>query len=79
MSTHWVCIGKEETNADKLRSVLAQLGFKLRVDKYVSEGIPFDKHLYWPEKHPLTNEFFLEREDEGHVLKVCFHHNVFML
>lgn len=50
-------LGKEEDEADKLRSILAQLEYKYRVDMYVSEGVPFDQHLYWPEKHPQTGEF----------------------
>ena len=63
-------VGKEEEEADKLRSILAQLEYKYRVDSYVNEGVPFNQHLYWPEKHPKTGEYFCEREDEGHVLKV---------
>lgn len=45
-------IGKEEHEADKLQSILAQLEYKHWVDKYVQKGVPFNKHLYCPEKHP---------------------------
>ena len=27
--------------------------------------------MYVPEKHPITKQAFHEREDEGHVFKVC--------
>ena len=36
----------------------------------VSEGVPFRSYLYVPEVHDITGDFFLEREDEGHVFKV---------
>jgi len=38
---------------------------------WVSKGVPFNKHLYVPEIHPITGMEFCEREDEGHVFKVC--------
>ncbi len=55
-----------------MRSVLAQLDFKYRIDKWVKEGVPFNKHLYVPEEHPITGFGFCEREDEGHVMKVSY-------
>ena len=54
-----------------LRSILAQLEFCYIVRQYDEKGIPFRTHLYVPEVHPDTKEVFMEREDEGHVLKVC--------
>ena len=62
--------GKTETQADMLRSILAQLEFTFEVNAWVKKGVPFNTHLYIPEVHPLTQQGFCEREDEGHVLKV---------
>ena len=53
-----------------LRSILAQLEFSHIVKEYDESGIPFRSYLHVPEIHPDTNNVFLEREDEGHVLKV---------
>ena len=53
-----------------LRSILAQLEFTYTVHQYDEDGIPFRTHLYVPEVHPDTGELFMEREDEGHILKV---------
>lgn len=53
-----------------LRSVLAQREFTYVVRQYDERGIPFRTHLHVPETHPDTGTVFLEREDEGHVLKV---------
>ena len=53
-----------------LRSILAQLEFTHLVKQYDESGVPFRTHLHVPEVHPDTNTVFLEREDEGHVLKV---------
>ena len=38
-----------------------------------SKGIPFRQHMYVPEIHPHTQQTFQEREDEPHILKVCYH------
>jgi hypothetical protein len=64
------CAGKTEDRVDMLRSILAQMEFCYRVCKWDSEGVPFRTHLYVPEVHAITKEYFLEREDEGHVFKV---------
>ena len=53
-----------------LRSILAQLEFTYIVRQYDDSGVPFRTHLYVPEVHPDSGTIFLEREDEGHVLKV---------
>jgi hypothetical protein len=64
--------GKEETQVEMFRSVLAQLEFTYIVQKYDASGVPFTTHLHVPEVHPLTGSIFYEREDEGHVLKrIC--------
>ncbi len=63
-------LGKEEDDADKLRSILAQLEYTYDVKQWVSKGVPFDTNLYVPEIHPVTEVGFCEREDEGHILKV---------
>ncbi len=63
--------GKSETPGDKLRSVISQFEFTHQVRKYHNEGgVPFCSYLYVPEKHPITERSFHEREDEGHVFKV---------
>lgn len=69
-------IGKSETQADKLRSILAQIEYAYQIDYWESEGVPFRTHLHVPEDHPLTGHMFCEREDEGHVLKVAEEHKV---
>lgn len=64
-------IGKTETQTDKLKSILSQLHYKYLVEQYEAKGISFCSHLYVPEVHPITEMEFHEREDEGHVFKVC--------
>ena len=65
-----MCAGKEETEEDKMRSILAQLDYRYQVNHWKEQGIPFNTHLYVPEVHPDTGVPFCEREDEGHVFKV---------
>ena len=67
-------IEKEETQTDMLRSILAQLEFAHIIHEYDNHGVEFRSHLHVSEVHPLTGETFLEREDEGHVLKVYLDH-----
>ena len=62
--------GNKETELDMLRSILAQLEFTHIVRQYDDNGVPFRTYLYVPEVHPDSGTIFLEREDEGHVLKV---------
>ena len=62
--------GKEETRADKLRSIVAQMEYSYQIHKWVEKGVPFSTNLYVPETHPLTLAQFHEREDERHVFKV---------
>ena len=71
MTIGFVIVGKTETETEVLRSILAQLEFAWLVGDYEDRlGIPFRRHLYVPEKHPITKDPFCEREDEAHVLKV---------
>ena len=63
-------LGKTEDLTDKLRSILAQMEYTYRVRYWDSLGVPFRSHFYVPEKHPITDDVFHEREDDGHVLKV---------
>ena len=62
--------GTKEAEVDMLRSILAQLEFTHIVRQYDNSGALFRTHLYVPELHPDSGTVFLEREDEGHVLKV---------
>ncbi len=55
-------LGKED-DADKLRSILAQLEYTHEVQQWVCKGVPFDTHLYVPEIHPMTKVGFCEREE----------------
>ena len=64
-------IGKTETRVEKLQSILVQLEYAHQIHRFSSNGIPFNKHLYVPEIHPITKVEFCEREDEAHVFKVC--------
>jgi len=72
-------LGKDETKVEKLRSVLAQLEYKYKINDWHSKGIPFKDHLYVPEVHPLTGKGFCEREDEGHVFKVLLFYQIQLL
>ena len=54
---------------DKLRSILAQLDYSYEIKRWDQEGVNFSQHIYVPEVHPMTGQFFLEREDEAHVFK----------
>ena len=38
--------------------------------------VSFRTYLHVPELHPETGMTFMEREDEGHVLKVYIHTNI---
>lgn len=49
--------------------------FTYVVRQYDDRGIPFRTHLHVPETHPDTGTVFMEREDEGHVLKVVMQAN----
>ena len=64
--------GKDEGITEQMRSILAQFEFTDLVLEWTSKGVPFQTHLYVPEVHPVTKMTFCEREDEAHVLKVCF-------
>lgn len=64
------CTGQKETDLEKLRSILAQLEYKYQIETWEKKGVPFKSHICVPENHPLTDVVFMEREDEGHVLKV---------
>ena len=66
-----LCAGKSETDTEKLRSIPAQLEYQFLVGTWKHNGVPFKSHLHVPESHPATGAMFCEREDEGHVLKVC--------
>ena len=66
-------IGKKEDRTDMLRSILAQMEYQYRVREWDEKGVPFRTYMYVPEVHHITQEPFLEREDEGHVFKVCVH------
>ena len=65
-----VIIGKDETKAEKLCSILAQLEYTYSVNLLHSKGACFKDHLYMPKVHPITGVEFCEREDEGHIFKV---------
>jgi hypothetical protein len=62
--------GKFETLADKIRAILAQKEFCHTIRSFSKKGVPFDKYVYVPEKHPTTGMPFHDREDVGHLLKV---------
>ena len=38
--------------------------------QYDNSGVLFRTHLYVPKLHPDSGAIFLDREDEGHALKV---------
>jgi len=61
-----------EKKEEKLRSILAQLEYTYRGRSWDEKGVPFCTYMYVPERHPITGTPFHEREDEGHVLKVCW-------
>ena len=71
-----IIIGRPETRADKLRSIVAQMIYAHAIDCWDKNGVPFRTHMYIPEVHPLTLAPFHEREDEGHVFKVHAHLHV---
>ena len=54
------CIGKDETKAEKLRSILAQLEYAHTVNLFYSKGSHFKDHLYALEIHPITGVEFCE-------------------
>ena len=63
---------KTECLASKLRSIIGQLEYSYEIHRWDGGlGVPFRTHFYVPEKHPFTQVDFHEREDEGHIFKVC--------
>lgn len=54
--------GRDETDAEKLRSILAQLEFSMTIKEWDQKGVSFSQHLYVPEKHPITDTEFCEME-----------------
>ena len=64
--------GRDETEVDMLRSILAQLEYRYQVRTWDTAGVPFRTCMYVPEIHPATKAEFHEREDFAHVLKVIF-------
>ena len=56
--------GRDETDVEKLRSILAQLEFSMTIKEWDQKGVPFYQYLYVPEKHPITGIEFYEMEDE---------------
>lgn len=63
-------LGKDETEVEKLCSILIQMEYQYQVNYWYTQGVPFKDHLYVPEVHPDTYLVFCEWEDEGHVFKV---------
>ena len=51
-----------ETRADKLRSIIAQMLYTYMIQNWDQQGVPFCKHLYVPDIHPITQAQFHERE-----------------
>ena len=66
-----ILLGVKEDFADEARSVLAQLDFRHRVQEISSRGIPFREHLHVPEVSKYTGQVLCNRENEGHIFKVC--------
>ena len=62
--------GRDETELEKLRSILIQMEYQYQVNNWHAHGVPFKDHLHVPEVHPDTQMMFCKREDEGHVFKV---------
>ena len=56
---------------DMLRSILTQMEYQYRVCEWDQKCVPFRTYMYVLEIHHITQKPFLEREDEGHVFKVC--------
>lgn len=52
-----------------MRSILAQHEYTYQIKSWVEKGVPFDRYMYVPEVHPVSNMEFHEIEDEGHVFK----------
>ena len=70
----WISSGiskrKTEGLKEKLRSIVAQFEFQHILKQWEERGVNFRTYMYVPEVHPDTGEYFCEREDEAHVLKV---------
>jgi len=63
--------GQDESVAEKIRSILAQMEYQYQICEWEQKGVHFHHHIYFPKIHPITNQPFYEMEDEAHVLKVC--------
>ena len=53
-----IVLGMSETVCDMARSILAQLEFVFQIKQWESKGVPFSRHLYVPESHPITGCIF---------------------
>ena len=49
---------------------MAQFEFRHVLRQWEERGVNFCMYMYVPEVHPDTGEYFCEREDEAHILKV---------
>ena len=50
---------------------MAQFEFQYTIKQWEGKGVNFRMYIYVPEIHPDSKDYFCEREDEAHVLKVC--------
>ena len=53
---------EEESEAQKLWSVLSQLEYTFTVRQYDTKGMPFCTHLHVPGVNQITGEVFCEKE-----------------
>ncbi|XP_077996424.1 uncharacterized protein LOC144449720 [Glandiceps talaboti] len=61
--------GQAESVTDCLKSILATYIFRWKVHNYSQNGVDFEKYLYVPELDSQTQEYHMDREDHGHLLK----------
>ena len=60
----------QEGLKEKLRFIMAQFEFQHILKQWEERGVNFRMYMYVPEIYPETRDYFCEREDEAHVLKV---------
>lgn len=64
-------LGQKEETCDKLKSILSQLEYSYQVCLWDQKGVPFKKHFYVPEAHPLTQLELHERENDTRSQGTC--------
>ena len=70
----WRATSDSDTITELLKSIVASYRLRKQLEVHKKNGVDFTLNLHIPEVDPITNDIFLHREDQNHVLKrIGFH------